>query len=91
MAKKIGKKQEKQSTKESKEKSPEPQSSEKLRPSAISWIVFFFTISVVILSLIPVVFPSAIVANFTQVNDLEQLGISGLEMEIGRASCRERV
>ncbi len=81
MAKKIGKKQEKQSTKESKEKSPEPQSSEKLRPSAISWIVFFFTISVVILSLIPVVFPSAIVANFTQVNDLEQLGISGLEMD----------
>jgi len=81
LVKKIGKKQEKQSTKESKEKSPEPQSSEKLRPSAISWIVFFFTISVVILSLIPVVFPSAIVANFTQVNDLEQLGISGLEMD----------
>jgi len=81
LAKKFRKKQEKQSAKESKENPLEPQSSEKLRPNPISWIVFFFTISVVILSLIPVVFPSAIVANFTQVNDLEQLGISGLEMD----------
>ena len=77
MAKKFRKKQEKQSAKESKEKSSEPESSEKLRPNLISWIVFFFTISMVVLSLIPIVFPSAIVANFTQVNDLEQFGISG--------------
>jgi len=35
----------------------------------------------VILSLIPVVFPSFIVANFTQVNELEQLGISGKQIE----------
>jgi len=81
LAKKFRKKQEKQSAKESKENSPEPQSSEKLRPNPISWIVFFFTISIVILSLIPVVFPSAIIANFTSVNDLEQLGISGLEID----------
>ena len=46
-----------------------------------SWNVFFFTISLVILSLIPVVFPSFIVANFTQVNELEQLGISGKQIE----------
>ncbi len=77
MAKKVRKKQVKQSAKESKEKSSEPESSEKLRPNLISWIVFFFTISMVVLSLIPIVFPSAIVANFTQVNDLEQFGISG--------------
>jgi len=82
LAKKFRKKQEKQSAKESKEKSPEPESSEKLRPNLISWIVFFFTISMVILSLIPVVFPSAIVANFTSVNDLEQFGISGLEIDL---------
>jgi len=58
LAKKFRKKQEKQSAKESKENPPEPQSSEKLRPNPISWIVFFFTISMVILSLIPVVFPA---------------------------------
>jgi len=81
LSKKIGEKQEKQSTKESKEKSSEPESSEKLRPNLISWIVFFFTISMVILSLIPVVFPSLIVASFTQVNDLEQYDISGLEID----------
>jgi len=81
LAKKFRKKQEKQSAKESKEKSPEPQSLKKLRPSAISWIVFFFTISIVILSLIPVVFPSMIVTNFTQVNDLEQFGISGKQID----------
>jgi len=82
LAKKFRKKQEKQSVKESKEKSSEPESSEKLRPNPISWIVFFFTISIVILSLIPIVFPSFIVANFTQVNDLEQFGISGLEIDL---------
>jgi len=81
LAKKFGKKQEKQSAKELKEKSSEPESPEKLRPNLISWIVFFFTISMVILSLIPVVFPSIIVANFTEVNDLEQLGISGKQID----------
>jgi len=81
LSKKIIEKQEKQSTKESKEKSSKSESSEKLRPNPISWIVFFFTISMVILSLIPVVFPSLIVASFTQVNDLEQYDISGLEID----------
>jgi len=82
LAKKFRKKQEKQSAKESKEKSSEPESSEKLRPNLISWIVFFFTISMVVLSLIPIVFPSLIVANFTQVNELEQFGISGSEIDL---------
>ena len=63
------------------EKVPEQQRSEKIRPTPISWIVFFFTISMVILSLIPVVFPSLIVAGFTQVNDLERFGISGKQIE----------
>ncbi len=35
----------------------------------------------VILSLIPVMFPSLIVANFTQVNELEQFGISGKQID----------
>jgi len=78
---KFRKKQDKQSFKESKEKPSELSESEKIRPSKISWIVFFFTISMVILSLIPVVFPSAIVANFTQVNDLEQFGVSGKPLD----------
>ena len=51
------------------------------RPNPVSWIVFFFTISMVIISLIPVVFPSLIVANFTQVNELEQFGISGIQLD----------
>jgi len=80
MAKKH-KKEEKLASKSSEEKRPEPSKLQKIRPSPISWIVFFFTISIVILSLIPVVFPSLIVANFTQVNDLEQLGISGKQID----------
>ena len=74
MAKKY-KKQEKHAPNSSKEISQEPSRFEKTKPSPISWVVFFFAMSMVILSLIPVVFPSLIVANFTQVNDLEQLGI----------------
>jgi len=66
----------------SSENKPESESSQKIRPNPVSWIVFFFTISMVSLSLIPVVFPSFIVANFTQVNDLEQFGISGKQIEL---------
>ncbi len=80
MGKKFKKKHEKQSEEELK-KSPEPSKFEKIRPSPVSWIVFFFTISMVILSLIPVVFPSLIVANFTAVNELERFGISGKQID----------
>jgi len=77
----MAKKQEKIAHKSSEEKQPEVSKSQKIRPTPISWIVFFFTISMVILSLIPVVFPSLIVANFTAVNDLEPFGISGKQIE----------
>jgi len=79
----LGKKFEKKHEKQSEEvkKQPGPSKFEMIIPSKISWIVFFFTISVVILSLIPVVFPSLIVANFTQVSDLERFGISGKQIE----------
>jgi len=80
LGKKSKKRQEEQAP-ESSAKKPESESSQKIRPSPVSWIVFFFTISLVILSLIPVVFPSFIVANFTQVNELEQFGISGKQVE----------
>jgi len=83
LARKFRKKQEKQ-TKEP-EKPPESSKLQKIRPSTISWIVFFFTISMVILSLIPVVFPSLIVAGFTQVNDLERFGISGKQIDLFEA------
>jgi len=46
--KKFKKRQEKQA-KESQEKPPEPSKSEKIRPSPVSWIVFFFTISMVLI------------------------------------------
>jgi len=80
LGKKFKKRQEKQA-KESQEKPPEPSKLQKIRPNTISWIVFFFTISMVILSLTPVVFPSLIIANFTQVNELEQFGISGKQID----------
>jgi len=80
MAKKY-KKQEKHAPNSSKEISQEPSRFEKTKPSPISWVVFFFAMSMVILSLIPVVFPSLIVANFTQVNDLERFDISGKQIE----------
>jgi len=75
------KKEEKLASKSSEEKWLEPSKLQKIRPSPVSWIVFLFTISIVVLSLIPVVFPSLIVANFTQVNDLERFGISGKQIE----------
>jgi len=81
LAKKFRKEQEKQSSKESKEKSPEPSKSEKIRPSPVSWIVFLFTMSMVIISLIPVVFPALIATSFTTVSDLEQFGVSGGEVD----------
>jgi len=74
-------KQEKHAPKSSKESSQEPSRFEKTKPSPISWIVFLFTISMVVLSLIPVVFPSLIVAGFTQVNDLERFDILGKQIE----------
>jgi len=78
----LGKKFKKRQQDGSEKEEEKPQATEsKIRPSAISWIVFFFTISMVILSLIPVVFPSLIVANFTQVSDLEQFGILGLDID----------
>jgi len=81
LGKKFRKKYENREQKSPAEKPSEPSKSQTIKPSPISWIVFFFTISLVILSLIPVVFPSAIVANFTQVNDLERFGISGLDID----------
>lgn len=78
LGKKFRKRHEERLEKEAKK--PEPESTQKIRPSKVSWIIFFFTIVIVIISLIPVVFPSLIVANFAQVNDLERFGISGLEI-----------
>ncbi len=75
MTKKHKKKQ------ESKEPPTDLTESSLKRPSSVSWIVFFFTISIVIISLIPVVFPSAIIANFTAVNELERFGISGKQID----------
>jgi len=80
MAKKH-KKQEKHAPESSKERSQEPSRFKKIKPSPISWIVFFFTISMVLISLIPVVFPALIVTSFTTVSDLEQFGISGGEVD----------
>jgi len=76
LGKKFEKKQEKQA-KEPQEKPPGPSKSEKIRPSIVSWIVFLFTISMVIISLIPVVFPALIATSFTTVSDLQQFGVSG--------------
>jgi len=78
LAKNHKKKHEKQ---ESDERPTDLTKSIPKRPNPVSWIVFFFTISMVIISLIPVVFPSLIVANFTQVNELEQFGISGIQLD----------
>jgi len=41
----------------------------------VTWIVFLFTISVVLISLTSVVFPALIVSNVTNVSDLPELGI----------------
>lgn len=74
MDKKFKKRQEKQSKEPEK---PPDSKSKKIRPSPVSWTVFFFTTSMVIISLIPVVFPALIATSFTTVSDLEQFGVSG--------------
>jgi len=78
LVKKFEKKQEKKTLKE---KPSEPEKLERVKPSPVSWIVFFFTIIMVIISLIPVVFPVLITTSLTTVNALEQLGISGTSVE----------
>jgi len=80
MAKKH-KKEEKIAHRSSEDKPPESSKSEKIRPSPVSWIVFLFTISMVIISLTPVVFPALIATSFTTVSDLQQFGISGGEID----------
>jgi len=77
--KKFKERQEKQA-KESQEKPPKPSKSEKIRPSPVSWIVFFFTISMVLISLVPVVFPPLITTSFTTVSDLKQFGVTAGEV-----------
>ncbi len=81
LGKKFKKRQEKQAKESSAEKPPESSKLQKIRPNTISWIVFLFTIFMVVLSLIPVVFPSLIVAGFTEVNELERFDISGKQIE----------
>ena len=78
MVKKFEKKQEKKTLKE---KPSEPEKLERVKPSPVSWIVFFFTIVMVIISLIPVVFPVLITTSLTTVSNLEQLGITGAPVE----------
>ena len=45
-----------------------------------SWIVFLFSISIVILSLVSVVFPTLIASSNSTISDLEELGISLFEV-----------
>jgi len=46
----------------------------------LSWIVFLFSISIVILSLVSVVFPTLIASSNSTISDLEELGISLFEV-----------
>ena len=59
---------------------PEPESSEnkenQKKTNPITWIVFLFSISVVLISLISVIFPALIVSNNSVLNELEELGIA---------------
>lgn len=47
----------------------------------VTWIVFLFTISVVLISLTSVVFPALIVSNVTNVSDLPELGIYPVKID----------
>jgi len=79
LAKKFKKKQKKE---ESEKHSTDLSKSCPKRPGLVTWAVFLFTISMVTISLIPVAFPTLIVSNFAAVNDLEQFGISGKQVDI---------
>jgi len=70
--------------KQEKTNSPEPDSPEnKLirRKSLSSWIAFLFSISVVLISLVSVVFPALIASSNSTISDLNELGIELLEVD----------
>jgi len=53
----------------------------KKRPNFVGWTVFLFTISIVIISLISVVFPALIASNNSTVKALEEFGIVLIEVD----------
>ena len=53
----------------------------KKRPNFVGWAVFLFTISIVIISLISVVFPALIASNNSTVKALEEFGVVLLEVD----------
>ena len=70
--------------KHEKTNSPEPDSPEnKLirRKSIPSWTAFLFSISVVLISLVSVVFPALIASSNSTISDLNELGIELLEVD----------
>jgi len=58
---------------------PEPKSSEnkvtKKKFIPVNWIVFLFSITIVLISLISVIFPALIASNNSTINELQELGI----------------
>ena len=44
----------------------------------LSWIVFLFTLSVVLISLIAFVFPALLISEMSSVNEIEKIGLEGL-------------
>jgi len=57
----------------------------KKRPNFVGWAVFLFTISIVIISLISVVFPALIASNNSTVKALEEFGVVLLEVDAYQA------
>ena len=53
----------------------------KKRPNFVGWAVFLFSISIVIISLISVVFPALIASQNSTVKVLEEIGVELLEVD----------
>ena len=51
------------------------------KSSIVSWVVFLFTISVVIISIISVIFPTLIVSNNSNLNELREFGIESFDVD----------
>jgi len=51
------------------------------RDSLISWIVFLFSVSIVLISLVSVVFPALISSSSSTIQDLQEIGVDLFEVE----------
>jgi len=60
---------------------PESSKKKQIKSNIVSWSVFLFTVSIVFISLISIIFPALIISNTSPINDFEGLGFPVSEVD----------